>query len=291
MPEDASKKKFAYLDHLSTAELEALLHAAALSEDFDDPAMMDYLLEVIVKREQETNDLPDMDRMREDFETLYRGLEEPLYPSEDFSSTSEISKLPTPKKKPLRRLLLAAALAVFLIAVTCFPVFGYSNVVQMVAYWTAERFGFHMADKDPESGSLIQQSNQQFPEEYQELQTILSECGIHLSVPEFPESYKAGGSLLSVDSVTGNVEFSIIYTQDTKYISFDLIQGTDTPITTYEKDDNDIEIYQYAGISHYIFSNNEKVMAVWIKEDIEYCLSTNSTSIDMTNLIRSIYKE
>lgn len=289
MPEEASKKKYAYLDYLSTAELEAILRAAALSEESDDPAMIDYLLEVIVKREQEAQTVPDVDKMREDFETLYRGLEEPLYPCEEPNRTLEVPRQPTPKKRLLRHIVLAAALVGILIAATCLPVFGYDNVIQMVAYWTAEQFGFRIEDNS-QSGNLTRQSNQQLPEEYQELQSVLEKRGIHLSVPNFPEGFVAEEPLFSVDSTTGDIEFTIMYIKDIDYICFNLIYNGGLPSNVYEKDSN-MEQYEYAATIHYLFNNTETITAVWVIDNLEYCIFTNSSSVDIKDIIQSVHKE
>ena len=58
MAEDASKK-YAYLNQTSTEELNAILRASFLSEETDDPALIDYILEVIARRETEDSKIPD----------------------------------------------------------------------------------------------------------------------------------------------------------------------------------------------------------------------------------------
>ena len=79
MAEDASKK-YAYLNQTSTEELRAILRASALSEEADDPALIDYILEVIALREKENSKIPDVAQARKEFEQCYRGLESSLYP-------------------------------------------------------------------------------------------------------------------------------------------------------------------------------------------------------------------
>lgn len=285
MHEDASREKYAYLDHLSTGELESLLRAGILAEDSSDPEMMDYLLEVIVKRETENGHMPDLNEAREDFERLYRGLEDPLYPCEEPERTPPLSAT---GRKRLRRVLAAAVLAAILIALTCVPVFGHASVVQMVASWTAEQFRFQIAD-DP--GNAAQQSNQQLPEEYQELQTVLEERGIQLSVPDFPEGFVAEDPLLYVDTATENIEFSIMYLSDTDYIGFNLTQNGGLSFLAYEKNDSEIEQYDYAGVTHYIFKNTGTTMAAWEMDDFGYCIFTNSPAVKLKDIIQSTHKE
>ena len=76
-----ANKKYAKLDQLTTAELESILRAD-LSETESDPELIDHVLEVIIEREKEEHDssASDRARARADFETLYKDLNEPLYP-------------------------------------------------------------------------------------------------------------------------------------------------------------------------------------------------------------------
>lgn len=76
-----ANKKYAKLDQLTTAELESILRAD-LSDVESDPELIDHVLEVILEREQEESDSSSSDRARAraDFEKLYKGLNEPLYP-------------------------------------------------------------------------------------------------------------------------------------------------------------------------------------------------------------------
>ena len=81
MAEDASKKVYFHLAQLSTEELETILRASALSENIDNLDLVDYILEVIVLREQEKNNALDIEQARKDFDQYYRDLDTPLYPS------------------------------------------------------------------------------------------------------------------------------------------------------------------------------------------------------------------
>lgn len=290
---DASKKKYAYLDQLSTEDLKAILRASALSEEADDPALIDYALEVIMQREKEQYEIPDAGETRKEFDQLYRELESPLYPIADEEAAKpcelHLSKAQT-KKRSIRRTLIAAAIIAAVIFLTCIPVFGYANVVQMVAYWTADQFGFRIEDSS-QFGNLTRQSNQQLPEEYQELQAILKERGIQFFVPEFPEGFKAEEPFLLVDTATANIEFSIMYTFNNDYIGFNLTQNEELPLLVYEKNNNEIEQYNYAGVTFYIFKNTGTITAAWVMDNLGYCIFTNSPSVNVKDIIHSMYKE
>lgn len=294
MAEDVSRKKYSCLDQLSTKELEQILRGAALAGDDDDPAELDQILEVIMARKEHTIhfEAPDVEQARRDFDNLYRGLEEPLYPVDDASPhiSPSSSFKSRPSKRSLRYILVAAVVATALIAATCIPVLGYANVVQLVAHWTETQFNFQV--DSPASASEVQtreSGRPQLPEEYAELQDALELQGLPLSVPIFPEEFEAGEPLLYTNSVTGDIEFSIMYKRGTDYISFDLIQNGEAPFLTYEKDKKDVEEFEYNGIMYYIMSNNDTVTTVWRKENLEYHISTGLSCSDIKALIQTIY--
>lgn len=73
------KQKYSHLDQLSTEDLKAILRTAALSAETDDLDLVDHILEVIVLQEKQQDNVLEIEQAREDFEKLYRNLDEPLY--------------------------------------------------------------------------------------------------------------------------------------------------------------------------------------------------------------------
>lgn len=298
----AGKSDLPYdLENLSVPELEALLQQDFIASNGSAPDV-DYIMaimEVIQKKEREQPDYQPLDTEKawEEFQSFYNteeGRKNSIYSSDEESSAEQFeTEIPVRRKsKRVHKFLLVAAIIVLLIAVTCLPVLGYNNVVQLVAYWTAEQFGFQIADSASESGNLTRRSDQQLPEEYCELQTVLEERGIQLLVPRFPNEFEPEEPFLYNDPTTGNIEFSIMYTQNNDYITFDVIQNNGLSTRIYEKNSGDVEQYICAGITHYIFNNYEgAIIATWVSENLEYCISTNSLSVKMENVIQSMYEE
>lgn len=95
-----ANKKYAKLDQLTTAELESILRAD-LSDVESDPELIDHVLEVILEREQEESDSSSSDRREpgQDFEKLYKGLNEPLYPYPRADNWSR-PRAPLPHQEP-----------------------------------------------------------------------------------------------------------------------------------------------------------------------------------------------
>ena len=174
------------------------------------------------------------------------------------------------------------------------------DVLGALANWTESVFGFGSLRNDDTlnnpsnvthtmAGSI--QTAPDIPEEFKELQLVLAERNIPLCVPKMPEGFEAENPQLYIDSVTNNVEFYIAYVQDSNRIRYSLIQFTELSNVVYEKDDSEVEIYEYAGVTHYIFSNVTNVTAVWRTDGIECSITTQLTSINMKELIQSMYEE
>ena len=86
--EKNAKEKYAYLDQLSTKELQEILRADVDSPGRGDDEAIFYILEVMEKREQEhpSGSFPDLDACWQEFQTIYHtpeGEGQSLYPAED----------------------------------------------------------------------------------------------------------------------------------------------------------------------------------------------------------------
>ena len=217
MAGDASKKNYSYLSQMSTEELETILRSSALSEEADDPDLVDHILEVIMLREKNNNDVLAIEQARKDFDKFYRNLDEPLYPiAEDEGETAVPDKphltVSRTQKRRIKHVLIAAAVIAVLVSLAYIPVLGYNNIIQMVAYWTAEQFGFHPAGQTPATENNPRQTApQQVPKEYSELQEIMLKYGVELVVPSFPEGFEVGEPVLSYLPEKGTLSFMVIY--------------------------------------------------------------------------------
>ena len=297
MSDDSSKKKYVNLDQLDTSTLESILRTELLSPEEDNAEMIDSILEVMVEREKKNNpdNLPDTGEAREEFDRLYRNLEEPLYPTKaekDANANPSPEPIPFtshPRRRSFRRFLMVAAVIAALIAATSIPVLGYANVIQMVAHWTAEQFSFQTSSGNSEAPKATQSEN--LPAEYSGLQDALDPSGISLTIPKVPGGFVAEEPVLYVSPETGDAEFSIMYTKEQDYIIFDIIQNSGQSGTNYEKDQQAVEAYSCGWVTHYIFRNLDSNVASWYSSGIEYCLATSLPISELEQMINSIYEE
>ena len=66
-------------------------------------------------------------------------------------------------------------------------------------------------------------------------------------------------------------------------------QNIETPEKIYEKDDSPVEEYLYNGVMHYLFTNLDNQVAVWIVGDLEYSISTTLSKDELKELVQSVY--
>lgn len=297
MAEDASKKSYSYLDQLSTEELEIILRSSALSEEADDLDLVDHILEVIVLREKEKNDVQEVERARKDFEKFYRDLDKPLYPTaEDQAETADpkeprLTRSQTGTRR-MKHILVAAAVIAALISLTCIPVFGDFSIVQMVAYWTAEQFGFYMPKQGGTGASNDPSGSAQVPKEYEELQAAMQQLGADLVIPNFPDDFEVGEPILSFFSEKDEMQFIITYQKQEDFYVFTIEQvGIETANhNRYEKIDSFVECCVYNGIEHYIISNTENNTATWNVGGFEYHIVTNMPTSNLKVILESMYE-
>ena len=296
-----SEINFAYLNQLSVEELETILYAELQSPEDGDSDMIDYILGVIVDREQANGNVefPDVERTRQEFDDTYRDLENPLYGSSLNSDTREQSlhtepdsavppsKIPF-KSRNLRSLLIVAILITLIISMTTIPVLGYSSVIEMVAQWTAEQFSFQRIGNIDER--TVENQSRIVPEKFETLQSTLENFGVdNLFVPSYiPEGFEMTEPVMEVSYENKEVNFSVMYENEPDYIIFDAIYNCGNIRTFYEKDNNDVEVYTRNEVEFYIFSNNGDTNAAWCVSGVEYSLGTTLPISDLKKIINSI---
>ncbi len=283
------------LENLSIPELEALLRKDFLASE-DSAPDVDYtmaVVEVIQKKEQAQPDYQPLDTARawEEFKTFFNteeGRETSIYRSdeEDETACSNTEKQTSghKKSKAFRRCVMIAASLCLLAAVTSIPVFGYHSIVQMLASWTAEQFGFYMPSEtrsDPDS----------VPEEFAELQEIMQQLGVELVVPKFPEGFEVRTSTLDYFPNDSILQFSIMYQQGDNYYMFVVNRDIDNIVNQYEKSDSLVETKLYNGIEHYYLGNNGNSTVAWYVDTVECYIATNGTISDLKEILESTYNE
>ena len=286
--------KYAYLNHLSTSELEKLLRSDLDSLENRDPDRTLYILEVIEQRDPESaaKRQAEAGRAWKEFLELYDAPEGEgltLYSSEveNDKVTEEKCIAPTvvPHKKhrQLRRFLLIAAVIACLIATLLPTALGDNGFFDRIGVWSDEHFSF---SKD---GSEVNIPNK----ELEGLQTALSEHGItELVVPRYlPEGYKCISLEVTPMPDFGFTFFNAVYQQNESALLSISIQKNNTLVSSvYEKSENEPEIYEQEGIKHYLFSNLENNCIVWNNGKLECSIQGNVAIEEIRKMIDSIYE-
>lgn len=284
-----ANKKYAKLDQLTTAELESILRAD-LSDVESDPELIDHVLEVILEREQEESDSSSSDRARAraDFEKLYKGLNEPLYPIPE-RTTGPGHELPfhiKSRRRKVRRTLLAAAVVAVLVALTCIPVLGDANLFQLVAHWTTEQFSFRVMEDG--SSSVASADPDPVPEEFAVFQDLVGEKGLTPVIPVIPDGFEAVKSQLFTSSASGLSKFSVIYKDEDNRIIFEITEMEGQAKSKYEKTAKLVKTSVYNGVQYYFFSNIMTNSVTWNLDGLEYCIFSDLPISALEEVITSI---
>lgn len=286
------------LENMSIPELEALLQQNFIVSNGSAPDA-DFIMavmEVIQKKEQAQPEYQPLDAEKawEEFQTFYNtdvGKKNSLY---QFDGEPPVSVPIRKDKRPvkancLRTRLLVAALIVLLISVTCIPVLGYTNVLQMViAYWTDDYFSF--APEHRGIGQVQNDTPPEIPKEFEGLINLKSKNELHhLVIPRYvPEGFQAADSNLIEYPVIDSFEFYVMYTRNKDYISINIIKNGEHPKSVLEKDSNSVETLEFNGTEYYIFNNNGEFVSDIYYEGIEYSFGTSLPSEELKEIINSM---
>ena len=283
-------EKYAYLDQLSTQQLEQLLLA-----DTEDPSGRDtsevvfHILEVLQTRE----DVPAMEPVDvaqawEEFQQYYNtpeGEGQSLYlpredserPEKDACAASKFrSRLPALWKTAR---IVAATMAILLSLMVGAQASGL-NIFGTLAQWTNDIFHFGI---DKESG---------LAENYKLFLDLLEERDIPRSYApsQYPSDFIANEPLVRDDDSSSLVEISFSNPNGstfsigiTRYASPDII-----PDRTFEKDSSKVEIYISSSKSFYILYNEGSLMATWADGVLSESIWGDISSDDIKSMIDSI---
>ena len=167
------------------------------------------------------------------------------------------------------------------------------DVFGAIARWTADAFSFGdvstLAASDIEEQLFYTEPDKTVPEEYKELQTELKHRGFPLYFPEIPEGFELVDNFLYVSEQDGGLNYSNCYLRESDMIGLAVNQNIETPEKIYEKDDSPVEEYLYNGVMHYLFTNLDNQVAVWIVGDLEYSISTTLSKDELKELVQSVY--
>lgn len=294
------ENKYAYLDQLSTPELQELLRADIDSQENGDDEAIFYILEVMEKREREhpSDASSDLDRCWNDFQTLYHtaeGAGRSLYPTEDPVVGKETSHLHFKRRKRIRWAMLAAVVALLVVSLTV-PVAGFSNLFEMIGTWTAQQFTMISSEEGPGGYTEDFEGAQVFEEAPGDaLRQALKENGItETVVPTWmPEGFKIQGDVLVQEMPhTKQLHLYAIYSNGKDYLNISIIQHIgNAESKIYEKTGENPSVYSPADIEFYLFDNINTTGAVWYIGELECAIDTTLSKSNLQKILDSIYEE
>ena len=307
MADDRKNEKYAYLDQLSTEELNELLRADIESPESGDEDVVFHISEVIVQREKmnPTGFFIDVDQAWADFQKYYNtpdGKEQSLYPIEKDGQVVELPVAPSTHQDykhisvyPIwKRMGIVAAIIVLLFSSMVAVQAAGIDVFGALARWTSEIFQF------------IPDTNQTNQKDNIEGNTATLEQTTYHDL--LKDALKGWGITEQVVPTTFLPDFEMIETKIAKndilhsvFCSFENMNGefydfqiehfntaNDVGLTTYEKDDGTVEPYTSGSKTFYLFSNINSTMATWSSDHVVITISGNISVDEIKSIIDSI---
>lgn len=260
-----------------------------MSDETYDDAVIDAYLEAL-DRVAPMPEYPDAATTYAEFRDKSRSISEELAPAK---SPAVPSRGIRRGRQLLRTVLVAAVLVACLFSGMVVAQASGLDVFGAIARWTADAFSFGdvstLAASDIEEQLFYTEPDKTVPEEYKELQTELKHRGFPLYFPEIPEGFELVDNFLYVSEQDGGLNYSNCYLRESDMIGLAVNQNIETPEKIYEKDDSPVEEYLYNGVMHYLFTNLDNQVAVWIVGDLEYSISTTLSKDELKELVQSVY--
>ena len=273
----------AYLEQLSTEQLEDILRADLASEDQENDEAVFHILEVLEKREKEnpTGRLPDTDQAWKEFQQYYNipeGEGQSLYP---VRSDPERHSAPTSTKRSRRfrprKILIVAAVLVLMFGSMLTAQAAGVDVFGAIGRWTEETFHFDIV-QDNDRTSLFQETATQakIPQDF---------------VPTWvPDGFE--GAEPQVDTVENYMTSIIcVYSNQEKTYSVDIehyYNKADIETLVIEKDDTNVCSYESNGKTFYIMSDMEYLTVTWTDGVFVETISGQLSMDEIKQIIDSI---
>ena len=282
------QRDFSQLDKLSTEELEELIRQDFQLEKAEesDMDMILHIMEVLENRRKESGKADDVDRAWKSFNENYKP-----YPGGGtalFDFSEDEKALNTAPVKPAKRLRflariasIAAIVAVILIAGTVTAhALGY-DLLDRIARWTQETFGFISQSSELTDINPV----------FENFESILRDYGITDPIlPTWiPDGYEARE--ITVTETPQYISFLANYGTEPNGLSISINSYFNNDITfpTYEIQEG-TEVYQLNGIQYYVTTNSEYTRISWFQGTNECSIMCKLSMPNIEKMINSIYE-
>lgn len=275
--------KYAYLEQLTTEELDELLRLEFNADEEDaDPELVLAIMEVIAKREPE--DIPPTDP-EETWKTFQaRNLTKPSEQTTEDTNTKQeetiVEYQPPHRRKRWFASVVAAACAVF---VFCAPVAHGSTILETMTNWKQSTFSL---PNQQETGTVAVLTN---PDYLKVVDAVKNATDTAL----LPNWYPDG---TTVDYVENNSDDNVLSycvsfsrAENNFSLSVLMYDGNSSTNSTYEKNENSGFVqYTSDGMPYYVMENMDRTVAIWQEDKAEYSLSGFLTEEEIANMLNSI---
>lgn len=300
-----NNRDYSVYDNMSIEDLEYILRMDSQMPE-DETSDLDtimYIMEVIAGREKErpSGRFSDVDKAWKSFNENYRPYIDDgksLYDDEviDPEESNGIEKPPFitvrhEKKKITRNTfsrtigVVAAIIAIVFIGTMTAYALGF-DLWGAVAAWTKDTFGFVDVYYDGEEDNTSTNTDS----EYYSMQDALDGYGVTetLAPTWIPAGYYPTSTEVTDSPL--KIFFTAVYTDDNEELIIKISSFSSGAASTFEKDDEAVDIYEINGVTHYIMSNNGRIKAIWMNGNNECSITGNITRDEIIRMIDSIYE-
>ena len=284
MPENNNRdvRDFSQYDAMTSEELAQLLRLDSETPEGNglDIDTLLYITGVLAEREKP-------DHTGKTAQEAWIAFQENYMPSErelrEVASDTKTSKT----RKPWIRCAIAAA-AILLIMVflpRTVKAVNWEELWNAVASWASETFSFIRNDQPD-----VDNPGTQDARTYESMQQAFAQTGANIEcVPTFiPQGYVL--QRVEVDETPLQQNYVAIFQNADNHITISIRSNGTTDPERVEINENLVEIYTVSGVEYYIFSNNQQLIAVWIQDSYECCISGRITLEEIKQIIDSIPK-
>lgn len=280
----------AYLDQLSTEQLEDILRADLASEDQENDEAVFHILEVLEKREKEnpTGRLPDTDQAWKEFQKYYNipeGEGESLYPvhkDQEEPSTSTPARA-RPRFRIRKGLVVAAILVVMFGSMLTAQAAGI-DIFGAIGRWTEETFHFELSGNQKDLSGEVDYN----------LRNASQEVGLPGSVAPIwcPEGFVSKAPVNNhVEDYVDTAVCEYINRNENRSYFVDIsyyYNSADVEATIFEKDNSDVIAYKSDRGTFYIFSNLGTLTSTWSNGHLSITIAGDLQLEELEKIIDSI---
>lgn len=182
----------------------------------------------------------------------------------------------------LKTAVIAAVIAALLAASVAVAYAKGFDLFDRIARWTAETFGFS-------SEGSSDKTTMNLPPQLLGLKEKLGQYGLGSNfLPNYwPEGYEQI-QVTSVENPDSNTVGGVFGKPENRVILSYIIFQSGTPETSYNIDDQSLEMYEHNGMKFHIMTNEDKFLAVWISENVECHISGVESYEGLIKILDSI---